>query len=284
VSRRGAVRPPVSVKQTIASLTLSCALLSPLVTDCTPVTVTPIAMSEGSIVIRGVLTVSRADCTFQLATTSALDLEGQIDAAYASEFLATLLVENDFVPPGDANTATTEADSVQLDEAEVQILDPANGNSVITSYSVPVTGFIDPSMSGTPGLGAVDVVLLDAATLQKEEALVVATGEPQQVVSSVVVQGQTLDNLDVHTQDFLFPITITVGSTCVAGMSGPCVGGTGPSPMNDCRLGIDESTGTSCQAIAAQEGVCGKLECTTVGVAATAQCPTHVPPDQSCCQ
>jgi hypothetical protein len=239
------------------------------------------AVNNSSIAIRGVLTVSRTDCSFQLATTSALDLEGQIDAAYAAEFLGTLLVENQMVPLGNPNTVMTETDEVQLNEAEVQILDPTNGNSVLTSYSVPVTGFIDPSMGGTAGLGAADVIMLDAKTLQQEAAKVSATGFSQQVVSSVIIQGVTLGNLNVHTQDFLFPITIVNGGTCAAGMSGTCVGSS-TAPMGDCRLGIDEPAGSDCQAIAAQEGVCGKLHCTTQGDPTTAECPTTLP-DTSCC-
>lgn len=239
------------------------------------------ATNDSSIAIRGMLAVSRTDCTFQLSTTSEIDLAGEIDAAYAGEFVAVLLVENQMVPLGNPSTVMTETDSVQLSKAEVQVLD-AQGN-VLSEFSQPVAGFIDPSQGGTAGLGASQVVLLDAATVQSEAKLVETTGVTQQVVSSVIIEGQTLGGNKVHTQDFLFPITIVVGGTCVAGMSGPCVGGTSSSSMGDCSLGVNEPAGTSCQAIAMQIGVCGKLECTTPHDPLTAQCPSHVPPDDSCC-
>jgi hypothetical protein len=239
------------------------------------------ATNNSSIAIRAVLAINHTACTFQAATTSAVQLLGSIDPAYAEEYVATLLVENQMVPLGDPNTLKTETDSVQLNVAEVQILDPTQGNSVITSYSVPVSGFIDPSLGGTDGLGLSAVVMLDAATVQREVAQINKTGVTQQVVSTVILQGQTLGNLNVHTQKFFFPITIVApGSSCAAPMTGSCVGGTSSS-MGDCAPGIDEST--SCQTIAAQRGVCGVLECTKPGDHTTAHCPVNIPPDNSCC-
>lgn len=238
------------------------------------------ARNDSSIFIRGVLVPTRADCTLQISTNPALNLEGTIDAAYAGEYLATVLVENQLVARGNPTSLKTETSGVQLYDAEVQVLDPVS-NSAIAQFSVPITGFVDPGVSGTPGVGASDVVMVDAATIQKLSGQVDSSGKVQQVVASVIIRGRTLGGEEVHTQEFLYPISVFHGSTCILPTTGTCVGGMA-SEM-DCRLGIDEPLGTDCSVIYAAQGACKKLHCTTPGDANTAICPSG-PPDDSCCQ
>jgi hypothetical protein len=240
------------------------------------------ARNDSSIFIRSCLaTTDRSMCLFQVQLTAAEIYGGSIDAAYAGEYHCIAAVENQMVPRGDPNRLKTETAGVELYEAEVQVLDPAQGNAAINQFSVPITGFIDPGQSGQPGVAGTDITMVDAATVQKEALKVAGTGKVQTVVASVIAKGRTLGGFEVHTQEFLFPIDIYVGSTCFQPPGMACCGGMGSSAAADCRLAIDEAS--NCQSICSYLGACHTLECDIKGAVDTAHCPGHVPPDDSCC-
>ena len=243
------------------------------------------ARDDSSIFIRGVVVVTRTDCSFQVSLTPTLQLQGSIDAAYAGEYRATLIVENQLVARGNPVTLKTETSGVQLYEAEVQVLDPSQGNGAITRYSVPITGFVDPSLSGSAGVGASEVLMVDAATITKLAANVASTGIVQEVVSSVILKGRTLGGLEVHTQEFLYPISVFFNTTCTQPAGMACIRAMSTTATVDCRIGLDEAT--NCVNIASSLGACGKLECplTMLGKSdlLNSHCPAHVPADKSCC-
>lgn len=263
------------------------ALAATLLTAGAALTSASCARNDSSIFVRGVLVVSRTDCTFQISTTPDLILQGTIDAAYAGEYRAVVLVENQMVPRGNPTTLKTETSGVQLYEAEVQVLDPSQGNGALAKFSTPVTGYVDPGTAGQPGAGGSEVLMIDAATLQTLSATVQSAGTVQEVVSSVVIKGRTLGGLEVHTQEFLFPISVFFSSTCSQPAGMPCVSSMGSSAAADCRLGLDAPA--NCQNIYGNLGACGHLECdfpAASGMAPeliNAHCPTHVPPNNSCC-
>lgn len=260
------------------------SLAATLLVAAATITPTSCARDDSSLFIRGNMVITRTDCSVTVSTTPNLVFSGSIDAAYAGEYVGTLLVENQIVARGNANTLKTETSGVQLYEAEVQVLDPAQGGNAISQFSVPVAGFIDPGQSNQPGAGATDVVMIDAATLQKLAGQVGSTGKQQQVVSSVVIRGRTLGGLEEHTQEFLYPILVSFGSSCTSTPGMPCVGGMATASMVDCRPAIDEVV--SCQQIAASFGACKTLHCPTLPSGksdlANAVCPGG-PPDNSCC-
>jgi hypothetical protein len=247
------------------------------------------ASNDSSIFIRACLAATdRTTCLYQIQVTSEEIFFGTLDAAYAGEYHCVAAVENQMVPRGDPNRLKTETSGVELYEAEVQVLDPAQNNAAIKQFSVPITGFIDPGMSGQAGVGGTDITMIDAATVQVLAAKVAATGKVQEVVASVIARGRTLGGAEVHTQEFLFPIEVFVGTSCSqpAGMS--CCGGMSSTMSADCRLGVDEPGGSNCQAICSSLGACGRLECnidlvTMKSDLLSAHCPAHVPPDASCC-
>jgi hypothetical protein len=229
---------------------------------------------SSALFLPGCLPVTdRATCSFDVTdpATAHLLLGGTIDAWYAGQYTCVALVEG-----RDLGTPIT------LFEAEVQVLDPVQGGAVLTEFSVPITGSVDP---GT-GFGTASVVSLDATTLQALEQKVFASGEIQTVVSRFFLRGRDAGGAELDTPLLDYPIAVSAANSC-AGIPGqPCVG-TAPA-MPDCRLGSDEPVGTSCTAIASQLGVCRKLECdvdTTTGKSdlASARCPVHFPPDDSCC-
>jgi len=246
------------------------------------------ATNDSSIFIGGCVQVARDTCTATLSTTSVINFEGEIDGAFASEYDCLLLVENQMVPRGDPTTLRTETSGVQLYQAEVQVLDPTNGYGVLSEFSVPITGYIPPSAGGQAGIGGTQVILLDPATVKSEAAVAASKSKQQQVVASVVLHGTTLGGIDIATGVWQYPITISNGSSCTVPAGSTCVSTTVVATA-DCRLGLDEADGSNCQLIAAA-GPCGTLECTTTGSGATeksdiasAHCPTHSPPNNSCC-
>jgi hypothetical protein len=221
-------------------------------------------------------------------TTSEEITRGSIDAAYATEYNCFAAVENQLVAEGNATTLMTETSGVELYEAEVQVLDPSQNNAALKQFSVPIAGYIDPSVSGQDGISATDIVMVDAATIQAEAKKIIAKNQVQTVVASVIVLGQTLGGLQVHSQEFLFPIDIYLGSNCFQPPGMTCCGGTGSTATADCRLGIDEAGGTNCQLICAYLTPCHTLECDAHPNGppdiTTAHCPTSTPPDDSCCE
>ena len=120
--------------------------------------------NDSSFFIGGCVQVARDTCTADLSTTSIINYEGSIDAAFVSEYNCLLLIENQMVPQGNPTTLRTETDGFQLYEAEIQILDPSNNNSVIFEYSVPITGYVPPGSGGEPGIGGTQAILLDPIT------------------------------------------------------------------------------------------------------------------------
>lgn len=245
------------------------------------------ASNDSSIFIRGCLaTTDRTMCMFTVQTTSSEIFKGTIDAAYAGEYHCIAAVENQLVAVGNPQTLETETDGVELYEAEVQVLDPSQNNAAIKQFSVPIAGYIDPGMAGTPGISGTDILMIDAATVQAEAKKVAATKTVQTVVASVIARGRTLGGLEVHTQEFLFPIEIYDGGTCYAPSGTACCGGTSSSSTVDCRLAIDEST--DCALICSYLGACNVLECpidpaTGLSLIDQAHCPVNTPPNNSCC-
>jgi hypothetical protein len=246
------------------------------------------ARDDSSIFIAGVMigTQSNGICTYTPQAMPTFLLAGSIDAAFAGQYVGVLQVENQIVSRGSPNTLRTETSYVNIYEAEVQVLDPTQGMAAISQYSVPATGFLTVGMAGQPGLGASAVVMVDAATVQALGARAAATGTEQQVVSSVVLKGRTLGDLEEHTQEFLYPITIAYGSSCSSVPGMPCISSTATTMMTLCTPGQDGPI--TCQEIASTLGPCKTLECdvnpgTGRSDLTTAHCPSHIPIDMSCC-
>jgi hypothetical protein len=267
-----------TLKRTVAVAVLAAA---------TAVLPAACARNDSSIFVRGCIAVDRTMCTVTPSLTSTVLLEGTIDAVYAGAYTCFALVENQIVARGNPNDLRTETSGVSMYDAEVQVLDPTQGMASIKNFSVPITGFIDPGTTGMPGLGVSLVLMLDSQTLQALAAKTISSGFQQQVVASVVLHGRTLGGLEEHTNEFLYPITVAAGNSCAAPVGMPCVGGMGSAAMTDCRLGLDSVGGTNCQLIASQLGICGRLECNQTAMGKSdvnsAHCPSHAPPDMSCC-
>jgi hypothetical protein len=243
------------------------------------------ARDDSSLFIRGCVDVPRDTCVVDVANPLIpLLFGGSMDAAYVSEYQCVALVENQLVPRGDANKLRTETSRVELYQADVQVLNTNNPPQVINrgaagaaQFSVPITGFVDPSMGTDPGIGAASVIMLDFATVQALASAAVATNTQQMVQVSVIIRGRTLGGLEVHTNEFLYPINLCNGCLCSVPVGSPCIGGS-EKPAENCRLGLDAAV--DCRFLG-----CGQLECPD-GTLTSAQCPAKTgqpDPAQSCC-
>jgi hypothetical protein len=245
--------------------------------------------NDSSLFIRGCVQVDRTTCVGEALDTTPLQLGGFIDGSYAAQYLCTALVENQLVPRGDPNKLRVETSRVELYEADVQVLNTdmqvISGPSGPAQFSVPVTGFVDPSSGNSPGTGLATVVMLDARTVQNLAKQAASSNTVQQVVASIVIRGRTLGGLEVHTNEFLYPIDVCAGCQCFQPPGKLCVGGM-DQPDDDCRLGIDNQV--DCRYLGTQDP-CKYLECTVDVVTGksdlnSAHCPAVAgAADGTCC-
>ena len=167
-----------------------------------------------------------------------------MDVAYASEYDGELLVGNQLVSRGDQATMRPESARVQLYSADLTIFDA--GGATLSSFSVPISGFVDVGSGNSPGYGVVHVPLIDAAT-----GAAIPPG--QTVVSRVKIYGVTLGDIQVETGNWDFPIYVCAGciacvcpATADADYAKSCY--PGQNEAVDCRRATcwNAATGTGC--------------------------------------
>jgi len=216
---------------------------------------------ESSLFIRSCLAIPKDSCIVQPSTTAPFLTGGFIDAVYRSEYTCDALVENQLVARGDVTKLRTETSHVEFYEAKVQVFTTdqppklvVRADKSVAQFTVPITGFADPGMGGQPGLGVAGIVLLDYATLSGLKDQAAASGGFERVVAWVTVKGRTTGGLEVHTNEFKFPIEVCSGCRCMKSGSDPCAGGAS-KPTPDCEVGQDGPV--DCRALDA----CSQLEC-----------------------
>lgn len=251
---------------------------------------------ESSLFIRECMVIPRDMCLVQPSTTGAFLSSGVVDAAFRSEYTCAALLENQLVARGDVNKLRTETSHIEFYQAEVQVMtdDPKSKSTVLSrpdnspaQFTVPISGFADPGNGGQPGLGLTFITMIDSATLQGLRAKALTSGNSQRVVSSVIVKGRTTGGLEVHSNEFRFPITVFAGSLCTDPPGEQCAQGSS-KPTADCLPGQDSNV--DCRLL----DPCTQLECPTVidpmtmmpyNSLAKSHCPsTPGVVDKSCCK
>ena len=154
---------------------------------------------------------------------------GYVDGALADSYFAWLLVGNQLVRRGDNDTLRTESARVQLYTADVEVFDYTG--ATLSSFSQPISGFIDPSNGSEPGYGLTSLVLVDQG---------VVSGHSGIVVSRVKLFGETLGGDEVETGFWDFPIEVCADcfaciepESCDDPCTASCEFGQDASP--DCR-------------------------------------------------
>ncbi len=148
-------------------------------------------------------------------------ISGAIDIAAAGAYLANVVVQNQMFTREDRSKQRVETSKVFLLGATVRatLLDgtplegrDGKGQVVRTGneYTSRGTGFVEANIGAAPGLGTVEVILLDPDTintLRIREDLKVP-GSSISVLTYTRVQGQSAGGLAVESQEFQFPITV----------------------------------------------------------------------------
>ncbi len=162
--------------------------------------------TESEFFIKGVASF-QGTCTAQAQADQILLFEGILDSSFRRDYTAALLFGNQLTQtdrvPDEKIRAETSRIVVQRAEVTVDSID----EQLVTSYTVPVSGFANPTVSGEPGFGLVSVPLIDAATGIK----LGSNGVPVKVNTRVRLFGQTLGGADVHSNEFNFLVTVCRG-------------------------------------------------------------------------
>lgn len=162
--------------------------------------------SESEFFIKGVASFV-GTCTAQAQSDQVLLFEGILDSTFERDYSAALLFGNQLTQVDRApdEKVRTETSRIVLESAEVTI--ETGAGEIIKEYSVPVSGFANPSRSGEPGFGLVAVPMVDAKTAIQ----LGASGNQIKVNSRVKLFGRTLGGDSVHSNEFNFVITICKG-------------------------------------------------------------------------
>jgi hypothetical protein len=168
---------------------------------------------------------------------------GSIDPGYRAAYKCFALVENQMVARGSPTTLRTETSRISLYEANVEVYAPsatAYDGTLLSQFTVPISGFVDPGTGTDPGYGATEIALTDATTLQKAKP-------GQTLVAKVEAHGRTLGGLEVQSNIFEYQITATTpgGSCCEP--AGQACRGDGITPTANCLLGQDQCA--NCQLL-----------------------------------
>lgn len=163
---------------------------------------------EASLFIRQVQAIQE-DCSVTSEAAALRLSNGFIDSAFRAEYVAHLLVGNQLIAQADADLIRVETMRVRIYAVDVQVLDETGG--LITEFSVPANGFIDPAAGTEVSYGLVRAVLVDAATVKALGDASALDRIPRNVIASVIARGRTLGGTEIESAEFLFPITICHG-------------------------------------------------------------------------
>ena len=158
---------------------------------------------ESQLFIRAVLAPQAPDCQVQADTSSVSQGLGIIDTAISTEYKAWLLVGNQLVTRGSQDQVRTETSRISFKSAEVHVTQASSG-AELGAYSVPVTGFVDPSSGTEPGYGVVLLPLIDRSSLEK-----LSFSDPSQltrIIATVKLEGRTLGGSDIKSNEFQFVV------------------------------------------------------------------------------
>lgn len=187
------------------------------------------------------------ECTVSADPAALFRSRGLLDISLQQSYGASLLVGNQLVRRGDANRLRTETGRVQLYQADVEVYDFTA--ALISSFSQPISGFVDVSTGTDPGFGVTSVMLVDPGAVDA----VAAAGGVSEVVAQVRVLGETLGGLEVETGFWSFPIVVCTGCvtivepetceddfvpTCAVGQDTTKVDARDVNPDHPCNVGM----------------------------------------------
>lgn len=196
------------------------------------------ADNEGMLFVRQVIALPAGNCQAAADPSGLFWSSGVLDLALRDSYEASLLVGNQLVRRGSRDLLRTESSRVIIRGAEVALLN--DQKAVISEFSVPAAGFIDPGSGDEPGYGVTSALLVPPGT---------ATAGTR-IVAEVRVFGDTLGGDEITSAALAFPITVCNGCliSYPADADDPAQPGyqcasSGSDTSGDppCRLGQDEA-------------------------------------------
>jgi hypothetical protein len=131
---------------------------------------------------------------------------GSLDAALGDIYTAVFLVGNQLVAQADPTVPRTETSIVNVQGAVVRITQ-ADGTP-ITTFTSLTSGGIQAASGGTPSYAAVQVTVVDHATVLAVDP---GPGSTAKVITYSKIFGKTLGGQYVESNEFEFPVTICHG-------------------------------------------------------------------------
>jgi hypothetical protein len=142
----------------------------------------------------------------------------------APEYDAVFLVANQLVPRGDPNGPTTETSYVELEGAEVRVLDSMGAQ--LNTFTRLASATIPPSQGANPSYTPIGpVTIVDQGTAS---SLQLGFGAIKRLVVFVKFFGKTLGGQYVESNDFEFPVDVCQG--CLIGFAPSDISPTCASP------------------------------------------------------
>jgi hypothetical protein len=170
-----------------------------------------------TIFIRQIQALQAPDCTVTNDVAAFTAPTGFVDVGIASDYVIHPLVGNQLLAKGDARQSRAEPNRVQLEGAEIELVDPSGAQVNIggqsNPYSVIATGVIDPTASSDASYGVTQIEVFPPSVVSSLRKTLAAggIGATQTVHANIKIFGHTLGHTSVETGTFTYPITTCYG-------------------------------------------------------------------------
>lgn len=164
------------------------------------------ATQDSELFIRGVAYTPPGQCVIKAEADTAVLSQGLLDLAFGQSYSGFMIWGNQLVARGSTDLVRVENNRVALDSADVSV--QLTDGSEVSAFSVPTSGFADPTTGGLPGYGFVQVPLIDFKTAVKAY-----NAGKRTLVSKVRVFGRTLGGSDVQSNEFTYVVSLCNGCT-----------------------------------------------------------------------
>lgn len=176
------------------------------------------ADNNQTIFIRQIQALQAPECTVTSDATAFTTPTGFVDVGIATNYVIHPLVGNQLLAKGDPRQARAEPNRVQLEGAEIELVEPTGATIAIgglpNPYSVIATGTIDPTASSDASYGVTQVEAIPPVFMEayrKRLHDLGGIGTTQTIHAKVKVFGHTLGGTAVETGVFTYPITACYG-------------------------------------------------------------------------
>ena len=177
------------------------------------VAVAACAHDDSTIFIYNVIdpTPTGGQCTFTANPTQSFESFGKLDVALTGSYDAVFLVGNQLVAQADPTVPRTETSIVDLQGAIVRITDVAGHQ--IANFTDLAAASIPPASGGTPGYTAIQVTIVNQATVVNFALPQLPFGSLNELrfITYTKMFGKSLGGQYVESNEFEFPINVCRG-------------------------------------------------------------------------